>query len=371
MTRPPVKLVCPSCGEPSQDGALCQGDGSCTAELEKALGDVAGLVAATRRVDDHAWVPPGTTGARWCDQHGCWETDRPIVGRRTSPYDSLPGVTGAALAGYEGMARIVRPAVGAREPDDDDDLAIAVKVQPLPWDEGISKAVRRLRTVLVAWVRLTVEELRIPDVRLAGPACLLCTHTSCRSARVGGWPADTLPAMARWLLGRSSWLRRHPAADELLTDLASAVRRLERSMDRAPELLYAGPCTAEIDDDGTVRECSHDLYAVPGSETVDCLACRATYQVADRREWLQKAAADLLLTATEVSRALTGLGSPVTPDRIRQWKVRGRLTPRGTVQSGERTDPTYRVGDVQDLLLEDARAAERRAARPAKSAASA
>lgn len=360
--------TCPGCGKPAPDGALCQGDKSCTHDLEKALGDVAGLAVTAVRLDDHAWVPPGTGDAHWCDDHDCWETNRPILGRRSSPYDTPVGaaLVAAAIAGYAGQARITRTAVGTLVPDDDDHLEVSTKVQPLPWDEGISKASRRLHATLASWVRVVVEERRIPRLRTTGPVCLLCTHPSCRSVRVGGWPGESMPALSRFLLVHLPWLRRHPAAAEVLADVRGGVRRLEVSMDRAPEQLYAGPCTARVADDGTERECGHDLYAVPGSETVDCQACRAEYKLEERRTWLLGAAKDVIAPATEISRAVSGLGSEVTPDRIRKWVQRGQLVKRGQVVNGRRIDPTYRVGDVMDLLVKDAQAAERRAQKQAR-----
>src|SRR5689334_14705871 len=137
--------TCPACSRPSTDGALCRGEGSCTELLSRTLGDV-------------------------------------------------PALSSAAVVGYSGQARVTRLAVGAQQPEGDEALEVSVKVQPLPWDEGISRAVRALHAELVTTVRLVAEESRIPAERVAGPVCLLCTHRSCRAARVGGWPADSMPA---------------------------------------------------------------------------------------------------------------------------------------------------------------------------------
>jgi hypothetical protein len=308
-------MLCPACPKPSQDGALCQGEGSCTELLERTLGDV-------------------------------------------------PALASAAVVGYAGQARVMRLAVGAQPPEDDEALEVSVKLQPLPWDEGISKAVRALHAELSTTVRLVIEETRIPSERVAGPVCLLCTHRSCRSARAGGWPVDSLPAMSWWLLAHHvGWLRAHPAAKEILRGLADAVARLESTQDRAPELIYAGPCEAVIVDDGVTRQCGHDVYAEVGAASAECPACRTPCDVAARRDTMSAAVDAYVLTATEVSRALTALDDPVTPERIRKWAERSQLVSVGVALRGDRLDPTYRVGDVRKLLAEAAAAAERKLSR--------
>lgn len=294
-------MVCSSCRKPVTDDAyLCLGEGSCSERLEIALGDVGALVALS-------------------------------------------------VAGYSGMALVTRPPGRGGDPDPDGGREQTAKIQPLPWDEATSRALRSLRVVLVGWVRVVVEERRFEPDRVAGPVCQLCTHRSCRATRTPGWPADTLPAMALWLLAQVPWLRRHPASATCLGDVELAVDRLGKAMDRAPMLIYAGPCVTDTLQNGHTRRCGHDMYALPDSPTVKCPACRTAYNVPEQRALMLEAARDYLLSVVEIVRALTALHERIGDDRIRKWAARGRLTVRGHNASGA---PIYRLGDVQDLLDE-------------------
>lgn len=188
---------------------------------------------------------------------------------------------------------------------------------PLPYDQRASLALHWLRSVLASWV------------------ILLSTDD---------WPADQVPAMARWLLARHQHLARHPAAVEALDEIGDAVRRALRVIDRPPECWYAGPCWSEI---APGVECGTDIYALPGAVTVRCPCCHADWSVGERRVWLLQAAEDTLAYGALIAQALTSLGQEVTPERIRQWAKRGRIVAHGTDSRGR---PQYRVGDVMGLL---------------------
>lgn len=112
-------------------------------------------------------------------------------------------------------------------------------------------------------------------------------------------------------------------------------------IDRPPEEVFAGPC----------GECGQDLYAAVGAPLVRCPQCGQVYDTEQRRSWLLELVHDQLATGPEISQALTSLALPVTPERIRQWKARNRLLPRGKNQTGR---PLYRVGDVAELLMGEA-----------------
>lgn len=203
--------------------------------------------------------------------------------------------------------------------------------QPLPFDLRASEAAWVLRNTLAGWARLVAEERG-----LDGPQSNAAAITG-RS--VGGWtPSPSLTAqIAAWLLGQVEWIRHHPAADEAFDEIRSAVREARRVTDRPADRWYAGPC----------QLCRTDLYVKAGKRDVACPECEATYDVAERREWLRAAVEDVLATTTEISRALTTLDVPITASSIRGYVHRKRLEVKAIDQGGS---PLYRVGDVLDLI---------------------
>lgn len=222
--------------------------------------------------------------------------------------------------------------------------------KPLPWDERATKASMVLRNELVGLVR----DLDPKPIVVGGPVCILCHHESCAAFQRSTWPADTAASMARWLLRHVGEIRQHPAADEIVHGVHRTVKAVQWVIDRRPDRWYAGPCRHETPE----FCCVADLYAEPGADYVSCQNCDHRHSTTERKAWLLAFAEDLLETAATISRALTSLDRPVTPDRIRKWAERGRLVPHGVTTRGY---PTYRIGDVLDRLAEYAASAERRA----------
>lgn len=169
-------------------------------------------------------------------------------------------------------------------------------------------------------------------------------------------PLDTPQALAYWLTHHVQWLRQQEDGGAIIGELLYAVREAIKAVDNPPERRYAGPCTASTTDEaGLERPCDGELYALQGREQIECPACGATYPVSDRRAWLLEHADDMLLPATELARAIDGLGVPVTGAMIRRWKMRGMLANKGTDER-----PLYRVGDVRALVLVRAHEAQQR-----------
>lgn len=207
---------------------------------------------------------------------------------------------------------------------------------PLPWNESASAMGLRLAARLWALVS----------------ACADAHLASTEAAETEPWPRlDTDRGAARWLMCRVEALARVPWGANEMRRLVHLTKRGWHLVDHPPERIFAGPCSL----------CGHDLYATPGEPVVVCAACQTPEDVDRRREFLLAKVDDQLVTATEMARALTTLGQPVTPERIRQWKHRGRILSRGSSAAGV---PVYRVGDVVSLLVaETERAAERAAER--------
>ena len=230
---------------------------------------------------------------------------------------------------------------------------------PLPWDETARTAADTTLATLVAIVRVVDDQLGTPT---EGPTHDACLDGSCVHLRARALPDHgTVPALAIWLSSHLEKLRHHPAAAEHYQDLADTAALLRRVAGGPVERWFAGTCSNRDDEwrikvevtkeapEGATWPCSADLFADPGASRVTCRVCGYSASVKERRALLLVAASDVLATATEISRALTSLGQPVTPERIWKWKERTRLEARSVDHDGH---PLYRVGDVQDLLLE-------------------
>lgn len=211
---------------------------------------------------------------------------------------------------------------------------------PLLYDPRASTAAAALRTTLVGWVRVAHE-------------------SSGAYGASEALPADTLSAKAGWLLERVERLRHHEAAGEAVRDITGAVQHALRIVDRPPERWYAGICGADLADHDW---CHEDLYARVGAVLVQCPACAAVWDVAERRAWLLKQAEDVLAHAALIAQSLSALGTPVTKVMITRWVADGRLLDRGTDATERKL---YRLGDVIDLAHEHA---QRQAVRTARKA---
>ncbi|WP_433415058.1 hypothetical protein ACQP1V_36325 [Microtetraspora malaysiensis] len=207
-----------------------------------------------------------------------------------------------------------------------------------PWDERAREAEQVLRSTLTGWTRVLTDSVQ----PYRGPICRTsCGHRSCVYLSLGRIPADTLPAMAVWLMRHHAQLLGRASADEAVDEIRAAVRQARRAIDRPPGVWYAGPCGVE--------GCQADLYARHGARTVHCRTCAAIHDAAAREAWLMEQAADHLGTATEIARAVQGWHPGLTPSTIRGYAHRGRIVSRGADGLGR---PLYRIGDVLDLLHE-------------------
>lgn len=204
----------------------------------------------------------------------------------------------------------------------------------LPWDQRAREARAVLRSALVGWVRV----LQADEDRL-GPVCPSCEHPSCRWIDASRTPADTLPALARWLIRHRRTLLGHPAVEEAVDELTDAVHQARRAIDRPVGTWYAGPCG--------VADCTADLHARHGAHAIRCRRCGATHDTAAREAWLMEQVRDQRDTAAGVARALQGFHPGLTPEMIRGYAQRLRLFPAGVDVGGR---PLYRIGDVRDLL---------------------
>lgn len=342
-----VKPICTvgGCDIPTKSSLVC---GKHRTELERALGNVAALVA-----------------------------DAEVTGARLGRSDD---------AGGRGSAE-----------------------RPIPVDLRAREVLWALGNTLGTWLRV-VAELVEASPPVAGPVCPVCPHGSCAAIRWGwpvtpapivcqardgkgcvvhdghgSWPADHPASMAAWLLLHVAELLRLPAAGEAVDEITAAVRSVERLVDRRADELFAGPCNAPPQqpddgcgcgchrsgdrrgcstcgtaDGGHVPVCGADVWARPGSAFAWCQRCRWRYDVAQRRDWLLAAVEHVLVSATDLARAVSRLGAldePITPSMVRNWADRGMIVAHGVDGQGR---PLYRVGEVLDTAAQVAARRETR-----------
>jgi hypothetical protein len=241
--------------------------------------------------------------------------------------------------------------------------------RPVPWDDVRAERAAAVGNTVATWARHVAESrglvVEVPGPpRPAGPLCfhgqalpLLdrakppCAHSSC--GQIGTRRSHLGVAIAAsWLAehGQLEWLRHQREAAEAMTDLREAAREVERIVDRPRDRWYAGPCWADLPSE---ERCEVELYAVPGARTVRCPECKTEHDAAARKQWLLDEARDALVHAELMARALTALGvEDVTPARVRGMARHGRLVAKGVNSAG---DPTYRVGDVLDVIEDQER----------------
>lgn len=174
---------------------------------------------------------------------------------------------------------------------------------PMPYDIGASEARRRLYAALGA--------LAPPD---AGP-----------------W----------WVRASAARVSAQAGAGDRYAHLAAEWHAALKATDLPADHWYAGVCSAGPD------VCPQDLYVPAGSIIVRCPRCRATHDVPARRTILLRHADDVMATATEISRAVSGFDAPLTASAVRRWAHRGLIVSNETSEKGA---PMYRLGDVLDIM---------------------
>lgn len=307
------------------------------------------------------WCGIPTAGARWCSR--CVRTleialvnirayagGLDVIRARQARYgDPAPLRRGGGPLPLPVDARFVD-----RDPGHPDDPAAGVG----------SNLEADVANTLTGWARVVLEE----QTALAGPACrLACLHVSCARVRRTRPPADTVADCCRYLAGQRVHIAAAEYADQLLDELLNLERRLRRFVDRPPERWYAGPCTAGLRALEAVWFCGAELYADLGEPTVTCRDCGVTYDLAERRAWLLAAAEDRLENAATIARAVVvwtdyDRGESRLVRRISDWARRGRLGAREERLVDGRRRSLYRVGDVLDLLADEARESAERGA---------
>lgn len=289
----------PRCDRPAPDATICAG---CLHDLTTALRQLA--LGPLQRVRTHAAINP----------------QAPHAGLRVV-HDHLPGLLAdlddaitrqTSTAG--GIGVLVRSAETA-----------------LPYHAAASNLAHQARNTLTTWARLLLDHQ--PRLRLRG--------------------GTSTAALAHALAEHRQQLAQLDGAGEMVDTITGLARAIRRMVDRAPDLQFVGPCSHLHIVDGAVIKCTQDLWGIPGKADVHCPACGTTRNMAERREWLLALVNDQLATTQEIVTALPALlGEQVrlAAATIRSWVIRGKLDQHPPHPRDPRNRPTYRVGDVIDLV---------------------
>jgi uncharacterized Zn finger protein (UPF0148 family) len=175
-------------------------------------------------------------------------------------------------------------------------------------------------------------------------------------------PADHLPACCHFLGGYLTAIAGQPWANDLLEDVLRLEVLLARMVDRPADRWYAGKCWVP-DHNGV--DCQQELYATEDSGTITCPTCGVQHDVAERREVLLTEAREVHVTATEAAGALIAWtdydGSEAKlVDLIRRWRDRDKLEVQDVTSLLGKDRHLYRLGDIQELLVQHAQRAQTR-----------
>lgn len=210
-------------------------------------------------------------------------------------------------------------------------------VTPLPYDPAASEAGWVLRNTLSGWVR----ELHA-DTEHEGPTCRVCYHGSCNQLRAEHWPADTVAAMARWLVPQRERIRHHAAAGEAVDEITSAITEVRRILDR-PGVYRLLPCPSAEPCGGKVRV------------TIDTIAarCDTCGWETDDLHWLGRLLREDEpdhVTAVDACHRLISIGINIVPATLRKWVQRGKLAVYGHDHLGRNL---YDLATVEQLATRE------------------
>jgi hypothetical protein len=183
---------------------------------------------------------------------------------------------------------------------------------PLPYGDRASDAAKQLTDTLTLWARVITP---------------------------GTYTALTAATHLRTHIHD---LARHPMAEKAYDQITRARAHAYDVIDRRPDLVPAGQCGADLDNG---ERCTRTLYGDPDRSAVRCPDCGNSRDL--DRTWMLEGARDLEWTAAEIGAVTAG----VTAAMVRRYAHRKLIKPVGERHIGSvRVIPTYRVGDLLDLL---------------------
>jgi len=296
------------CGRPTAGAAICD---NCDVTLGYAVANIAAY-----------YEDLGTVATKRA-RYGSQGATKGSIGKAQPLVVDLRFISGPPIAAHRGAS-------------------IAPGTQ-LKWDTW---------NTVVAWCHTVMED----QPELIGATCRDCLHTSCHATKRRRWPRNTIRSMCLYLDRQHRWIAGEDWAPDMLGEMLDIENRLKRMIDRPADRWYAGKCSVP---DETGADCPTELYAREDRGWIDCPTCGIRHDVAERRDVLLDEAKVYLVTATEAAGALLawtdydGTEDKLV-DRIRKWRDRDQLEVRGHTEIGGKDRDLYRLGDVQDLLIESA-----------------
>jgi hypothetical protein len=325
-----------------------------------------------------------TSGATLCDQ--CGVTLEVAAANISAYYADLDAVR--IKATRYGGTHATKGGIGKAQP-----LVLDGRFTD-PTGDG-SRLAWETRNTVTTWARIMLDQW--PPLTWHGPVCPTCWHASCTEHRRRQHPRDNVWSVCAYFQRMLGSIRSAEWADEMLDELLDLERRLRRFVDRPADRWYAGKCSAETTQHNSLTcacACHHghgqpcdmiggcgltfagalcpvDLYAEAEKGTITCRGCGTVHDVQGRREFLLREAREVHVTATEAAGALLawtdydGSESKLV-DLIRKWRDRDKLDVADVTSLLGRDRHLYRLGDIQDLLVQHAqREQEKRMSRSA------
>jgi hypothetical protein len=152
----------------------------------------------------------------------------------------------------------------------------------------------------------------------------------------------TLPATCAWMASFPSLLATHPESPAMLSTFTALVRHITHVIDRAPDRVYLGICSAPTEE----FPCAEDVWGLEGNDFAVCRSCGAQHDVQARQAALLEAVRHQDATPTEIDRSFAGyVGMKINASSIRTWARAGEIHPTGHTEDGY---PRYNVGVVFD-----------------------
>lgn len=205
----------------------------------------------------------------------------------------------------------------------------------VPWKDHASQVLWDLNSTMVLWTRIMLDHYQLSSDVVA--------------KAYDGHPVHqrVTASAARWLLAQVDSLVMRDDAGQVVDEVAVAVERAYRAIDRVADKLPAGQCGD--------RDCPAYLYVDPHAETVECPKCGAVHDMAERHAWMSNAAQEHRVTATEAYGWVKMLLGKDLPDSTwRRWltqPTRGGDEPRLPHDDVDHVGrKLYRWGDVVEVV---------------------